>query len=105
MTSGASTGSTTHVSCVAARSPAITPNTGARSVDAVVEHGERQLELVVGLSDRDDLVAGVAQDPPRALGERLAAKRRERLRRAEPLGRAADEQHAGRSYTIRHGSE
>ena len=31
VTSGASTGRTTHVSCVAARRPAITPNTAARS--------------------------------------------------------------------------
>ncbi len=61
----------------------------------VVEDGEWQL-AVVGLSDGDDLVADGAQDPPRALAERLSAKRRERLRRAEPLGRAADEQDAGR---------
>ena len=72
---------------------------------AVIDDGERELDRIVGLSDRDDLVTGGAQNSPRALAERLAAKGRERLGRAEPFGRAADEEHAGRSYTIRHGSE
>ena len=44
VTSGQSTGRTMHVSCVAARNPAMTPKTGARSLRAVVEHGERERE-------------------------------------------------------------
>ena len=62
----------------------------------VVDDGKRKLDLVVGLPDCDDLVAYGAQGPPRALAEWLAAKRRERLRRSEPLGRAPDEEHPGR---------
>ena len=93
------------VSCDAALSPAMTPKTAARFVDRVVDDRKRKLERVVALPDGDDLVADLAQRPPRALAERLTAKGRERLRRAEPLGRATDEEHAGRGYTIRHGSE
>ena len=63
-------------------------------VRAVVENRERQVELVVRLADGEYLLADLAEDPARPLRERLAPERRERLRRAEPLGRAADEQHA-----------
>ena len=75
----------------------MTPNTGARSSAPSSSDRERQLERVAALADGDHLVADVAPSArQRALGERLAAERRERLRRAEPLRRAADEQHAGR---------
>ena len=74
----------------------MTPKTGARSLRAVVEHGEREREGVVRLSDGDDLVTHLAQRSVGALGERLTAKPRELLRRAEPLRRATDEQHARR---------
>ena len=58
--------------------------------------------VLVALADRDALVARLAERPPGALGERLVAEARERLRRAEARARAADEQHA--RQTIRHGS-
>ena len=79
-----------------ARSPAMTPNTGSALLRAVVDDRERKRELVVRLPDGETSVAHVTQRPPCALGERLAAKPRERLRRAEPLRGAADEQHARR---------
>ena len=44
------------------------------------------------LPDRNHLVAHLAENSPRPLGERLAAKVRDCLRRAEALGRSADEQ-------------
>ena len=47
---------------------------------AVVQNGKRQLVSVLHLPDRDDLLADLAESPPRALGERLPAKRRECLR-------------------------
>ena len=51
---------------------------------------------------RDALVARFAENPPCALGERLALELHERLRRAEPRARAAHQQDPGQ--TIRHGS-
>ena len=84
------------MSCVAARNPAMTPKTGARSSAPSSTYRERELEGVVRLSDGDDLLAHLAQRSVGALGQRLAAKPRERLRRAEPLRGAADEQHARR---------
>ena len=84
--------------------PATTPNMGALR-RPVVDDRERELERVATLADGDHLVADLAQQPPRALAERLAAKRRERLRRIEALGGAADEQDSGNGYVIRHGSE
>ena len=90
VTSGQSTGSTMQMSFAAARSPATTPKTGARS------------------STRRRLPGTGARAPPRfptastssqtswrtrqPLRERLAAEKRERLRRAEPLRGAADEE-------------
>ena len=59
---------------------------------------ERQLE--VALADREPQRERLAEDSPATLRERLAPEARQRLRRAEALRRAADEQHAG--YVIRH---
>ncbi len=73
-------------------------------VGAVVEHGEREVEVVRRLADGEHLLTRLRQDSPGALRERLAAKARKRLRRAEALRRSADEQHACRRYAIRHGS-
>ena len=70
----------------------------------VVEHRERQLEPVSLLPHDDDLGAHRAEHPPGPLGERLAAEARKRLRGAEALRVAADEQQAGRVYAIRQGS-
>ncbi len=69
--------------------------------DAVREHRERK--LLVALPDRDALVARLPERPPGALCERLALDARERLRRAEPRARPADEQDS-RYGRIRHGS-
>ena len=44
--------------------------------------------------DREHLFADLSEDPAPSLRERLPPELRNRLRRAEPLGRAADEQHA-----------
>src|SRR6185436_265715 len=63
---------------------------------AVVDHGKCKRKGVVGLSDRDDLVTHSTQCSVGTLSERLTAKPRERLRRAETLGSAADEQHSRR---------
>ncbi len=60
----------------------------------VVEHGKRQHELAL-LPHRENLVAGLVQDPPAALGKRLPPKVRECLRRAEALGRTAHEENPG----------
>ena len=49
------------------------------------------------------MLTRLAERPPAALGERLAAEPRERLRRAEATRRAADEQDARQPCT-RHGS-
>ena len=87
------------MSCAAARRPAITPAIGA-CASAVVEHVERELEVV--LADGDTLFARLAEHPPRALGERLPRIRASAF--GEPKRRgAADEQHAGQP-SIRHGS-
>jgi hypothetical protein len=69
----------------------------------VLVHREREL-VPVGLPDGEDLVAHVVQRPPRTLRERLAAERGLRLRGAEPLGRAPDEENPGYGEAIRHGS-
>ena len=63
--------------------------------EAVVEHRKRELETICFLPDREHLVAGLAQKAPGPLGERLAAKGSERLRRAEAFGRAPDEEDPG----------
>ena len=60
--------------CVAARRPATRPAIGGAGLAPVVEHGERELEPVRGLADGDPLVARLAEDPPCALGERLAVQ-------------------------------
>jgi DNA-3-methyladenine glycosylase I len=72
-------------------------------VGAVVEHRERQRQLVGGLADGDPLTARGAEHAPHAFRERLGAEARERLRRPEPAARAADEQDA-RQPSIRHGA-
>ena len=74
-------------------------------VVAVVHDRERELERVAALPDRDHLGADLGQEAASTLRERLTAKRCERLRRAEALGGAADQQDPGRVYVIRHGSE
>jgi hypothetical protein len=78
----------------AARRPATSP-----------KHGEREVERVGLLPDRDDLVERLVEDAPAALAERLPAEGRKRLRGAEPLRGAADEEDPGRPQTTRHGSE
>jgi len=80
-------------------------DTGERRPDgrAVVEHRERERERVGALADGDRLVAGLGQQPPDPLGERLVAEARERLRRAEPAARSADEEDP-RQASIRHAS-
>ena len=59
---------------------------------SVVEHRERQLERGLCLPDSEYFVTDLVQGPPRPLGERLAPELRERLRRAEALRCAADEE-------------
>ena len=81
---------------------ATTPAIGARTSTPSSSDVERQLELAA-LADGDPLVAGFAERAPRALRERLALEPCERLRRAEALARAADEQDA-RQRSMRHGS-
>src|SRR5205814_10137432 len=65
---------------------------------AVVEDGEAEVELVVELADGEALAAGLAEQPPRARGERLALELRERLHAAEAAARAADEQDPGQLH-------
>ena len=72
-------------------------------VALVVEHREGQREPVGRLPDRDPLAAERQRFPP-DLGEGAAVDACERLRRAEPRARAADEQDAGQPGAIRHGS-
>src|SRR5437764_15062939 len=69
----------------------------------VVEQVERKLEPIRLLPDRDALLAGLAEQAPRALGERLGPELREGLRRAEARAGAPDEQDA-RQLAIRHAS-
>ena len=95
MTRGQSTGSTTQRSWAGRPQPCEHAEHRSPIVRAVVEHRERQLELIRGLPDRDDLVTDLAEHAPAALGERLATEACERLGRAEAIGRAADEQDAG----------
>jgi len=77
---------------------------GRAALGVVVDDREGQLQRVGLLANGDDLRAGLVQHAPPTLGERLAAKGDERLRRSEALGCPADEQDARRRYTIRHGS-
>jgi hypothetical protein len=65
-------------------------------LDTIVEDGEGKLEPVGFLPDGQDLGAGLAEQAPSPLREYLAADPRERLRRAEAVRRAADEEDAGR---------
>ena len=65
-------------------------------VAPVVHDRKGQVESVGLLAHCQHLRARLPERPQSALGERLTAEPRERLRRAEPLGRAADEQHARR---------
>ena len=95
VTFGQSTGRKTQTSFVAARQPGDDSGHRRPHVDAVVEHVERQLELAAlpTASRSSHASPSVA---PRPLRQRLALEARERLRRAEPLARAADEQDAVR---------
>jgi hypothetical protein len=64
---------------------------GRAQVGGVVDELERQVETVGRLADCDALVAGVAEQPPGALGKRLGAEKGERLGRAEPRAGPADQ--------------
>ena len=77
---------------------------GRSLLGPVVDEWERELEPVFGFPDGDDLLARLVKNSPAPLRERLAAETRERLRRAEPLRGAADEQDSRRGYEIRHDS-
>ena len=77
---------------------------GGTYLAPVVEDGKRKRERVLPLPHRDHLREGFGEDAVRALGEALSLKGGERLRRAEPAARAADEENAGQ-LVIRHGSE
>src|SRR5439155_3821915 len=50
------------------------PGERGSEVGSVVENRERELELVRLLADGDPLVAGLAEDPPRAFGQRLVVE-------------------------------
>jgi len=67
----------------------------------VVDHVERQL---AGLADDEHLVTYLTEDAPCPVDERLTLDLRERLRRAEPTARPADEDDATQRLR-RHGSE
>src|SRR5438034_7182684 len=75
------------------------PGERGSEVGSVVEHRERELERVRLLADGDPLVAALAEDPPRALGQGLAVEPGEGLGRAEAGTCAADEQDAGQAST------
>ena len=62
---------------------------------SVVEDGKRQLQLVGRLAQGETLVERLAEYAPRALGQGLTIKPRERLRGAEAPAGAADKQDAG----------
>jgi hypothetical protein len=74
-----------------------------RSDRARARVGERRERESVEAADREPLSAGRAEQPPRALRERLPFEPRERLRRAETGAGAADEENPGQPW-IRHGS-
>ena len=102
MTRGVSTGRTTADLVRSRAQPGDDAGDRRAHLGAVVEHGERELEPVRRLADGDPLVAE-RERLPADLGERAAVEAGERLRRAEPRARAADEQNA-RQASIRHGS-
>ena len=70
------------------------PGKGCADLGVVVDELERQLERICPFTDREPLVAGLAEQAPGALGQRLAVERRKRLRRAEARACAANEQDA-----------
>lgn len=70
----------------------------------VVQDLKRQRQVVRRLPHDDNTTEGFFEDSVSALGKCLPAEARERLRRAEPRARAADEQDTG-YVSIRHGSE
>ena len=76
----------------AARSPATSPAIGARTPIPSSLTGNGRPAASPGLPKREPLVADLAEQPPRALGERLVAEAGERLGRAEAAALAADEQ-------------
>ena len=72
------------------------PRQRRADVGAVVDQLERQCEPVRMLADGEPVRTSLAEQPPRALGHRLAAAHRNKcLRRAEARARAADEQDPG----------
>ena len=79
----------------AARSPATRPAIGARTPIPSSRTGNGSPPAFACLPSAIRSLADLAEQPPRALGERLVAEARERLRRAEAPALAADEQHAG----------
>ena len=101
VTSGQSTGRKTHVSWPAARSPAITPSTGARlsAPSSITGNGNSSASAVFPTAITSSHASASRRHA--SLGEGLAAMLRERLRRAEPGRRASDEEHA-RQARMRH---
>jgi len=73
--------------------------TAAGELVCVREDVEWEVELA--FADSDPLVARLAERPPGAFRERLAAKPRERFRRPEPRRRPTQEQNARQAW-IRH---
>jgi hypothetical protein len=71
---------------------------------AVVEDREGKRELVRRLSHDDRFAERVLKHSVRTLGEGLASKARQSLRRPETGARPSDEQNPG-YVSIRHGSE
>ena len=83
--------------------PGDDPGKGRAGLGSIVDDREWKLESVRPLADCDALVADVAENPPSPCGERLAVEWYERLGRAKPAARAADEQDP-RQTSRRHGS-
>jgi hypothetical protein len=69
---------------------------GSALVGTVVEGWEREIEPVGFLSDCQDLVTDLTQQTPSSFRQRLAADAGERLRGAEALRCAADEENPRR---------
>ena len=74
--------------------PGDQPVHGGSLVRPVVENGERQIERVSLLPDREHLVTDLVQEAPRTLREQFSTEAGERLGRPEALRRAADQEKA-----------
>ena len=94
VTSGQSTGRTTQTLGGRGAQPGDEPDDRSAQLAAVVEHRERQRRARRRACPPRGGAARLAERPPAALGERLAAEACERLRRAEAGRGAADEQDA-----------